>query len=180
MDKTVFTIGHSKRSIEKFLRCLGDSAIELLIDVRTYPRSKRNPHFAQHELPDSLKEAGIAYRWSGKALGGLRKLREPNPHTALSETGASAYAAHMSTQIFRQEIDEILRLSENQATCMMCAEADPAKCHRQFIADYLLVAGYSVQHLDYSGGSRTHKLSVALNIENGHLVYNKNSQQRLF
>ena len=86
----------------------------------------------------------------------------------------------MSTPTFKREMDEVFKTSQNIHCCLMCAEADPYSCHRQFIADYATIAGYQVKHLKYQSDAFDHQLSDAINIENGHLVYNKNSQQELF
>ena len=180
MHHAIFTIGHSNHSIEQFLRPLAEHQIDVLIDVRSYPRSKRYPHFSKTELIAHLKSAGIAYRWSGKSLGGMRKASGPNPHTAISAASLKAFAVHMATPLFTNEMERVFELSQNLNSCLMCAEADPYSCHRQLIADYATIARYPVKHLNCGDDAQSHQLSDTLNIENGHLVYNKNSQQELF
>ena len=180
MGKPVFTIGHSNHSIDHFLQPLVEYHIQLLIDVRSYPRSKRHPHFSKDELIIHLSKLGIDYQWSGTHLGGMRKLETPNLHNAITAAGGKAFAAHMSTSVFKREMDNVFKTSQHRNCCLMCAEADPYSCHRQFIADYATIAGYQVKHLKYESNTMDHKLSESINIENGHLVYNKNSQQELF
>jgi len=121
-----------------FVFLLKASGIEVLGDVRAYPVSRRHPQFSRDALSASLAEAGIDYRWQGKALGGMR-------------TGG--YAAHMETPLF---VDAAQTLIQSKATCIMCAETDPADCHRSHIADWLVSHGERVVHLIAPGESRDH------------------------
>lgn len=106
--------------------------------MRAYPTSRRHPQFSREALSTSLKEAGIAYRWEGKALGGMRK----------------SYADHMQTERF-QAAARALSTIEGRA-CIMCAESNPADCHRSFIADWLVSHGERVTHLLDLGRQQEH------------------------
>ena len=121
-----------------FVFLLQESRIQVLVDVRAYPISRRHPQFSRDALAASLAEAGIQYRWEGKALGGMR-------------TGG--YAAHMETPLF---LDAARGLLQSDATCIMCAETNPADCHRSHISDWLVAHGERVVHLIQPGEQREH------------------------
>ena len=132
-------MGHGARSAVAFVFLLKARGIEVLVDVRAYPVSRRHPQFSRDALSASLADAGIEYRWEGKALGGMRK---------------GGYAAHMETPLF---VDAARALTDaSQATCIMCAEIDPAECHRSHIADWLVAHGERVVHLIAPGERRDH------------------------
>ena len=97
--------------------------------MRAYPASRRHPQFSREALSTSLKEAGIAYRWEGKALGGMRP----------------SYADHMQTAHFQSAARALSAI--DGPVCIMCAEANPADCHRSYIADWLVAHGERVVHL---------------------------------
>jgi uncharacterized protein (DUF488 family) len=109
-----------------------------LVDVRAYPASRRHPQFSKEALSTSLKEAGIAYRWEGKALGGMRP----------------SYADHMQTAQFQSAARTLSKLEG--CVCIMCAESNPADCHRSYIADWLVSHGERVTHLLDSGRHQEH------------------------
>jgi uncharacterized protein (DUF488 family) len=132
-------VGHGARSAVAFVFLLKASGIATLVDVRAYPVSRRHPQFSRDALAASLAEAGIEYRWEGKALGGMRK---------------GGYAAHMETPLFAETAQALI--SPAQPTCLMCAETNPADCHRSHIADWLVAHGERVVHLIAPGESREH------------------------
>jgi len=106
--------------------------------VRAYPASRRHPQFSKDSLSAFLQEAGIAYRWEGKALGGMRP----------------SYAEHMQTEEFQAAAAALA--AGRDRICIMCAEGDPAHCHRSFIADWLVARGHPVTHLLDPGRQREH------------------------
>ena len=121
-----------------FVFLLQESRIEVLVDVRAYPVSRHHPQFSREALSASLAEAGIEYRWEGKALGGMRK---------------GGYAAHMDTPLF---MDAAGALIGSERVCLMCAETNPADCHRSHIAGWLAAHGERVVHLIEPGEEREH------------------------
>ena len=131
-------MGHGARSAVAFVFLLQQAGIKVLLDVRAYPVSRRHPQFSRNALSAALANAGIQYRWEGKALGGMRK---------------GGYAAHMETPLF---VGAAQSLIQSVATCIMCAETDPAECHRSHIADWLVAHGERVVHLIAPGESRDH------------------------
>jgi len=131
-------VGQGARSAVSIIFLLRQAGIKVLLDVRAYPVSRRHPQFSRDALSAALADAGIQYRWEGKALGGMRK---------------GGYAAHMETPLF---VDTAQALMQSAATCIMCAETDPADCHRSHIADWLVAHGERVVHLIAPGESRDH------------------------
>ncbi len=145
----IHTIGHSTRSQEALVALLQDAGVELLIDVRSYPRSRRNPQFDAEALAAALGRAGIGYAHL-KALGGKRgpaKGAAPSPNTAWREAGFRNYADYALTPAFRAGLEALRGLARARPTAIMCAEGHWSPCHRQIIADYLLAAGDRVVHI---------------------------------
>jgi len=146
---TIFTIGHSTRTIAEFVALLRQAAVDLLIDVRSVPRSRTNPQFNADALPEALTEAAIAYRHL-PALGGLRhpaKGAMPSPNTLWRVAAFRNYADYAATDAFRAGLDELRALARDHCCAIMCAEAVWWRCHRRIIADYLLAAGVPVPHI---------------------------------
>lgn len=169
------TVGHSSRTADAFVELLEQAGIEWLIDVRSYPRSRRVPWFAHERLQEQLPEAGIGYSWWGRAFGGKRRVTEAAcaHHPALPE-GLAAFAEHMRSQRFERANTELIRLVGDVEVGLMCAERDPARCHRWLLADRLtLVDGLRVVHwIDAPDHSYPHSASAsARRDEEGQLRY---------
>jgi uncharacterized protein (DUF488 family) len=146
---TVFTIGHSTRTIAEFVALLTQVAVELIVDVRSIPRSRTNPQFNADVLPGSLAEAGMSYRHL-RALGGRRHRRPdaaPSPNTLWRSEAFRNYADYAATDAFRAGLDELQALARRQCCAVMCAEAVWWRCHRRIITDYLLAEGILVAHV---------------------------------
>lgn len=145
----IFTIGHSNRSAEELIALLREAEVDLLVDVRTVPRSRYNPQFNTDALPAPLAEAGIGYRHMG-VLGGLRhrpKGAGPSPNGMWESEAFQAYADHALTPAFRAGLGELVGLGREHTPAVMCAEAVWWRCHRRIVADYLLVGGVEVRHI---------------------------------
>ena len=152
----VHTIGHSTRTLETFLGLLAAHRVEVLVDVRRWPASRRHPHFAREPLAAALERAGIGYRWRGD-LGGFRKAAQDSPNTAWRVATFRAYADFMLTPEFAGAIEEIEVMAREQRLALMCAEAVPWSCHRQLLADAFLIRGWEVRHI-MDTGCHEHKL----------------------
>jgi len=174
---TVYSVGHGNRSGEALLGILIAAGIRRLVDVRAVPRSRRHPHFGYGPLGAALQAAGIEYDWRGKALGGMRRAADDTRHVALREPAFRAYAAHMEGAAFQAATSALAAESVQLRTCMMCAERDPAHCHRSLIADWLVANGHEVVHLMEPGESRTHVLHPAARSVDGTLDYSANGPQ---
>jgi uncharacterized protein (DUF488 family) len=138
----LLTIGHSTLSIEAFLRALKDNGVELLVDVRRFPGSRRNPQFGQEALFASLRAEGIEAAWR-EGLGGRRHALKDSVNTGWRESSFRGYADYMQTEAFRGEIDWLV--SQGKRAVVMCAEAVPWSCHRSLIADAVLARGVAVE-----------------------------------
>jgi uncharacterized protein (DUF488 family) len=170
----IFTVGHGNRTFEELIEILSNWKIETVVDIRSYPRSKRNPEFNQEILTDALPMEGIRYVWL-KAMGGLRRkgLGKDSPHTALRREGFRNYADHMLTDEFGRAVREVKKFCEDGPTCLMCAETVPFRCHRWLVSDRLMAEGLTVAHLLDRNHSRPHKLSPHGRIESGSVFYDR-------
>lgn len=169
MSVTVYTIGHSTRSIDEFVALLQREHIRALVDVRAFPMSRRYPHFNQEALAMELGAQGIAYSHA-PALGGRRRPQADSPNGAWRNESFRAYADHMSTAPFRQAIRDLVASAERVRTTVMCAEAVPWKCHRSLIADALVARGCEVRHVLDASTDR-HQLMDIARVENGEVTY---------
>jgi uncharacterized protein (DUF488 family) len=170
----MLTIGHSTLPIETFLAILRDNDVRVLADIRTVPKSRHNPQFAQENLAPALARAGIEYRWH-RDLGGLRHARKDSINTGWRNASFRGYADYMQTAEFAAGLDELLKAGPNEHTALMCAEAVPWRCHRSLVADALTVRGAAVEDITYSaqGKSRraAHKLTKFARVDGGRLWY---------
>ncbi|MEO6779360.1 MAG: DUF488 domain-containing protein, partial [Bradyrhizobium sp.] len=146
---TIFTIGHSTRPIGEFLALLQQVGVDLLVDVRSIPRSRTNPQFNADALPGPLGDAGIRYLHL-LALGGLRHRKKgapPSLNTFWHVAAFRNYADYAATEAFQTGLNELRALSRDNRCAIMCAEAVWWRCHRRIIADYLLTQGVPVMHI---------------------------------
>ncbi len=172
MALTLYTVGHGNRKIEELISLLKDAGVDTVVDVRAQPHSRHNPQFNDDALRLACENAGIVYHWAGKQLGGMRNPRPDSPHLALDE-GLRGFADHMDTDAFQKGAAQLQHLAARGVCAMLCAERDPAHCHRSLIADYLTLQGVGVVHLIAPGGSREHALSPAARRESAALVYDR-------
>ena len=143
---SVWTVGHSTRSGEEFAQILLAHEVQVLVDVRSFPGSRRYPQFNRVTLAESLGEVGIEYKHEPR-LGGRRKPRADSHNTAWKNASFRAYADHMESEEFRKGVKDLLELAEKSRTAVMCAEALWWRCHRRLISDYLKSEGHSVIHI---------------------------------
>jgi uncharacterized protein (DUF488 family) len=146
---TVFTIGHSTRSLAALIDALKAAGADAVADIRRFPRSRRHPHFNIEVLGPSLAEAGIAYRHL-PGLGGRRTGRDdgkPSPHTLWRVPAFRNYADYAQTAEFRAAFAELTAMAEQCNPAILCAEAVWWQCHRRIVTDYLIAAGLTVEHI---------------------------------
>jgi len=155
---TLFTVGHSTRSLAELVDACAAHGIGVIADVRRFPGSRRSPHFARQSLVETLPAHGIAYRWLPK-LGGRRRRDRDAPPTAWRVEAFAAYAAHMRTPEFRAGIDELLAAMADGSTAIMCAEASPYRCHRRLISDWAELHGIEVIHILDEKRSERHQVT---------------------
>ena len=167
---TIWTIGHSTRTIEDFLALLKAHNIESLVDVRHYPGSRRYPQFNKEPLADTLAKAGIDYHHLLK-LGGRRRPRADSRNTAWRNDAFRGYADYMASEAFADAIQCLIEFARNKRVAIMCAEAVWWRCHRSLIADYLKAQGHKVLHIQSATKAQEHPFSSAARIVNGKLSY---------
>jgi uncharacterized protein (DUF488 family) len=168
---TLYTIGHSTRSIDELVAVLQAHSVRILVDIRAFPMSRRLPHFNRESLEKALPEAGIQYVWM-RFLGGYRKkMREDSPNVALRNASFRNYADYMLTPEFRNAAAELVKLAEGSPAAYMCAERVYFRCHRMLLSDYLVASGHRVLHIDDAGPARDHKLTAEARLIDGALIY---------
>lgn len=167
----IYTIGHSTRALAEFQQLLKQHRVELLLDVRTVPRSRHVPHFNSETLARSLEIQGIEYRHH-KELGGLRKPVKDSINPGWRNSSFRGFADHMQTSEFQKTLAEVVELASTKRVALMCAEAVPWRCHRSLIADALL-AFYrlEVRHIISETGLRIHELTPFAVVEADSLTY---------
>jgi uncharacterized protein (DUF488 family) len=166
----VLTVGHSTRPIEKFIELLGAHGVERVVDVRTVPKSRRNPQFGRDLLHDSLKRAGIGYTHV-PALGGLRRARPDSPNAGWRNASFRGYADYMQTPQFGKALEELIEMARRQQLALMCAEAVPWRCHRSLIADALLVRGIASEDIASPTRRTPHQLTPLARVRGTQLTY---------
>ncbi|MGD8998974.1 MAG: DUF488 domain-containing protein [Granulosicoccaceae bacterium] len=170
---TLYTIGHSNRPLDEFMRLLGQASIQTLVDVRARPQSKHNPQFNEDSLRSACEAAGIMYHWAGRQLGGMRKASGDSPHIAL-DAGLRGYADYMQTPDFERAASQLINPGRKAPVAFMCAEKDPLQCHRSLISDYLLLQGVEVVHLIDNDKQQPHMLRPEARRESTALIYDRN------
>ena len=168
--KTVWTIGHSTRTIEELLAVLASHEIEAVADVRRFPGSRRLPQFGAATLEASLRGAGLSYRWIG-ALGGRRRPDPASPNDAWENDAFRGYADHTASEEFAEGLFELLVVASELRTAVMCAELLWWRCHRRIIADVLVSLGYEVRHIRDADTAEPHVLAPPARLVNGVLTY---------
>jgi uncharacterized protein (DUF488 family) len=200
---TVYTIGHSTRTLNELVAALKAHNIRTLVDIRSFPMSRRMPHFNRESLELELPKLGIAYVWI-KELGGRRKkIRNDSPNTGLRNDSFRNYADYMLTDEFAQGVERLVEIARRTAdpsapfghgltslgmtiekrevsnTAIMCAERVYFQCHRMLVSDYLTAHGHTVLHIDDDKRPlREHKLMAEARLVDGRLLYN--ATQELF
>jgi uncharacterized protein (DUF488 family) len=176
--RAVRTFGHGTASQEEIAGLLRNAGVELVVDVRTAPGSRRNPHVARSSLEGWLPSYGITYRWD-KRLGGFRRPSPDSPDVFWRQEMFRGYAEHMRGPEFTAAIDELLTFSGEQA--VMCSESVWWRCHRRMIADFLvLVRKITVDHLMHDGRLVRHDPTPGARLrDDGLIVYDAGQEPLL-
>lgn len=170
MTPTIWTVGHSTRSIDEFLAVLAAYDIELVADVRRFPGSRRLPQYAAGPLEAALAARGIAYHWF-PALGGRRPPDPESVNVAWRHAAFRAYADHLATEEFAGGLLDLLAVAAGLRTAVMCAEVLWWRCHRRLVADVLASLGWSVVHIRDARLAEPHRLTAPARVVNGQLTY---------
>ncbi len=175
MTLTLYTIGHSTRTLEELIQALDAHGIKLLVDIRSFPASRRLPHFNLESLERELPAYGIDYLWM-KALGGRRrKLRDDSPNTGLHNQSFRNYADYMLTTEFTDAAAQLRQLAVSRPTAIMCAERMYFQCHRMLVSDYFAAQGDLVLHIIDARHVREHRLTREARAVDGGVIYNAGS-----
>jgi len=166
----IFTVGHSTLPVEKFLEMLEAHGIQQLVDVRTIPKSRRNPQFGQDQLPVSLEQRGIRYLHL-PGLGGLRHARKESINTGWKNASFRGYADYMQTPAFGEALNKLIEIADTGPTAIMCAEAIPWRCHRSLIADALAARGIEVEHILSATSRKSHAYTPFARVEGDSVTY---------
>ena len=131
--------------------------VEELVDIRSVPRSRRNPQFNRDMLPKPLERAGIGYVHM-PALGGLRRPRADSPNTAWQNASFRGYADYMQMPAFARALDELIRLGAKEQIAIMCADA-------------LTAHGVAIEHIMSVTKRQAHRLTPFAKIEGTRVWY---------
>jgi uncharacterized protein (DUF488 family) len=132
MTCLAYSLGHSVHQLDRLIELCTGAGIDLLCDIRRFPRSRRNPQFSRERLERELPGHGISYVWLGETLGGFRE---------------GGYEAWMETDSFERGLRELEELAREGITGFMCSEGSPDRCHRRFVANALASRGHRIGHL---------------------------------
>ncbi len=166
----IWTIGHGQRSLVELVALLRENGIATLADVRSFPGSRRYPHFGKEALAAALSTAGVAYVHVVE-LGGRRREVAGSRHTAIRVAAFRAYADHMASDAFRAGLARLEELARERPTAYMCSETLWWRCHRRMISDRLTLDGWEVVHILGPGKTEPHRLWDVARVEDGRLVY---------
>jgi uncharacterized protein (DUF488 family) len=168
--KEVWTIGHSTRTLEHFLEMLQSLQIKILVDIRSFPGSKRYPQFNKEDLEISIPGNNMRYVHL-KSLGGRRPVKKDSNNTAWRHPAFRGYADYMETEDFKSAIKELETIATTHRTAYMCSEAVWWRCHRSLVSDYLKLNGWLVHHIMEIGKATEHTYTAPAKIINGQLSY---------
>lgn len=167
---TLHTVGHSTRSLDELVELLRAFEIEVLADIRTTPRSRRNPQFEREALASALRSLGLRYVHIPE-LGGRRRARRDSPNAGWRNASFRGYADHMATPEFERGLATLHALATRHRVALMCAEAVPWRCHRSLVADALTARGAHVEHITSVTRSSQHRMTPFAVVDGPHVSY---------
>ena len=167
---TIYTIGHSTRSLAEFLDMLQSFDIKIIADIRSLPGSRKFPQFDKENLKISLEEAGTQYIHLAD-LGGRRKVKKDSKNNRWNNDSFRGYADYMETKEFESAIFKLEHIALEQPTAYMCSEAVWWRCHRSMISDYLKAKGWTVLHIMATGKVQEHKYTTPARIVDDNVFY---------
>ena len=174
------TLGHGTLAADELARLVGQSGVEVVVDVRRYPGSRRHPYLGGDEMAAWLPERGLEYRWL-PSLGGRRTPAAGSRNVGLRNEQFRAYADHMASEEFAEGVAELTALAADRPVAVMCAESVWWRCHRRLLADHLvLVSGTPVEHLFHDGRLIGHHPTAEARVVGDHVVYDVGVDRPLF
>ena len=169
-NTTIWTIGHSTRTLEEFVATLHSFTMDLIADIRSYPGSGKFPLFNKERMEVFLPQNNIQYVHL-KNLGGRRKADPDSKNTGWRHAAFRGYADYMETSAFTDGIKELINIALKQRVAYMCSEALWWRCHRSLVSDYLKLQGWKVMHIMSIGKATEHPYTAPAKIVNGRLNY---------
>ncbi|HEY6974971.1 MAG TPA: DUF488 domain-containing protein [Chitinophagaceae bacterium] len=169
-QKNIWTIGHSTRTTNHFIAMLQSFQIEVVTDIRSFPGSRRYPHFNKEALEISLPANGIKYMHL-KDLGGRRPVKADSINTGWRNAAFRGFADYMQTDSFKNGIEQLEEIAAMKRTAYMCSEAVWWRCHRSLVSDFLKLKGWNVYHIMEIGKAEEHNYTQPAKIINGELSY---------
>jgi uncharacterized protein (DUF488 family) len=174
---TIYTIGHSTRSLTSFIGILKAFRVTTVIDIRAIPQSRHNPQFGRETLSAALEGAGIHYLHCN-GLGGFRKTQKDSMNTGWISRAFRGFADYMQTLEFAQAIRRVQDLAAMERVVLMCTEGNPYRCHRRLVSDALISEGVRVEHISGPRSSRAHTLTAFARVEGGRISYPAPEERR--
>jgi uncharacterized protein (DUF488 family) len=168
--RTIFTIGHSTRTLEELIELLRAHEVRRVIDIRTMPRSRHNPQYNRETLGPALRSRKIGYVHL-KDLGGLRRAKPDSKNIGWHNTSFRGYADYMQTPEFEAGLKRAIRLSAVKPSALMCAEAVPWRCHRSLVADALAARKFPVEHIMSVTRANKHRLTSFARVRGKKVTY---------
>src|SRR5580658_1730291 len=170
MQATVFTIGHSTRTIAELIELLRAHKVRRVVDVRSIPRSRHNPQFNRETLARRLRAARIGYLHL-KKLGGLRRAKADSKNLGWHNASFRGFADYMQTNEFLAGLERLQKLAVGKSTAIMCAEAVPWRCHRSLIADALVVRDFPVEDIMSVARTQQHEITPFARVRGLRITY---------
>lgn len=175
-EKNIWTIGHSTRTLNEFIKILHSFKIEVVADIRSFPGSRKFPQFNKEALEISLPKNGIEYVHL-KKLGGRRKVFPDSKNTSWRHISFRGYADYMETDDFKEGINELEEIARKKQVAYMCSEAVWWRCHRSMVSDYLKNRGWNVWHIMAVEKEEEHPYTQPARIVEGKLTYRPEEKQ---
>lgn len=169
-EKLIWTVGHSTHALDEFVDMVRSFTIELIVDIRNYPGSRRYPHFNKESLEKHLPLKGINYIHI-RELGGRRKPLKDSVNTTWKNSAFRGYADFMDSEEFKYGIQTLQATASMKRTAYMCSEAVWWSCHRSLVSDFLKINGWKVMHIMGISKQQEHPYTSAARIVNGKLSY---------
>jgi uncharacterized protein (DUF488 family) len=168
---TLWTVGHGTLAAPDFVALVNEAGIQVVVDVRRFPGSRRNPQFGSDQMAAWLADAGVDYEWA-PSLGGRRKASADSPNTGLRNAQFRAYADYMATAEFRDGVASLLGTAAERTVAAMCAESVWWRCHRRLLSDYLvLVEQWGVEHVMHDSRRVSHPVTPGARVVGEAVIY---------
>ena len=169
-ERVMFTVGYSTRTPQRFISLLKGHAVNLLVDIRTIPRSRHKPEFNKERLAKLLRKNGIKYVHM-KELGGLRKPVKGSMNTGWLNASFRGFADYMQSSEFGSAIKKLMQLALKKRVAIMCADGNPFRCHRSLIADAMLLRGFKVYEITGQRSASEHRLTKFAKVSGKRIIY---------